>query len=557
MMKLSNAHQRKLEIISKIAAQAYEQPLLGSGLMFLQDIRDNFYYASYLFEASQHPAILFPYDRAAAKAKAEHILQEVLNLQDQEPVSPTYGHWPLQLRPTPQEAPMNTLPVELMGSLMVFFYQCNKENLGETLSKSFENAILHIYRSHFYRKPLEHFNHHEAKYTAAKLILGQFYEDKALLKDGLESLQGTLDRVTAIGMSEYGALPWFWHWVQAFTCAWELMENSEIKAVLGQMLDYLWGVRSTYYLKGTWVGPHSRGWPHDIPQDKNVLLDYVQYGDFTLPDEMPRTEYAGLLFYEAPSSFKAIALERSIPAEVKRIVSRPAALAKYGGELLHSYVHITENYAIGGMWERQLEFDNEQHRWDVTLPLDAVEGVNRAFFFHPGERYADGDSRHQSEYEHVLLHQNVVAALYQIPAEQPDEIVGCLPPGEWIEDQGALFGHCGKAFIAVYVNRPYQREVLSDRSVVKSRGRTNAVVVECIDAASALVKGITDLRQFAARMTRKRPAFDQSSAGNYELTYFTLQDEVLALAIDEKLNIDRFVNGKAVDFHDYTVNESQ
>ena len=241
--------------------------LLSSGLLFHHDIRDNFYYASYLFAASQEEAIPFDGDRVQAKLKAEGILLHVLELQDQNEESVTYGHWPLHLRPTPQEAPKNTLPVELMGSLMVYFYQRYSDNLSESLRNLFALALLHIYRSNFYRKPSEHYNHHEAKYTAAKLILGQLYEDMALLEDGCQSLRSTLNRVTSIGMSEYGGLPWFWHWVQAFTCAWELMKDGEIKAELARLLDYLWEVRSTYYLGGAWVGPHSRIWPHDMPKD--------------------------------------------------------------------------------------------------------------------------------------------------------------------------------------------------------------------------------------------------------------------------------------------------
>ena len=43
----------------------------------------------------------------------------------------------------------------------------------------------HIYDSNFYRKPVTSYGHHEAKYTAAKLIFGQRYEDAALLDDGI------------------------------------------------------------------------------------------------------------------------------------------------------------------------------------------------------------------------------------------------------------------------------------------------------------------------------------------------------------------------------------
>lgn len=95
-------------------------------------------------------------------------------------------------------------------------------------------------------------------------------------------------------MPEYGSLPWFWHWVQAFTCALELVppEDTELTTSLKEMLDHLWNVRAEFYLRGAWVGAHSRGWPHDVPGDANVLHDYVQFGDFQLPEMMPRTEYA-------------------------------------------------------------------------------------------------------------------------------------------------------------------------------------------------------------------------------------------------------------------------
>lgn len=137
------------------------------------------------------------------------------------------------------------------------------------------------------------FGHHEAKYTAAKLIFGTLFADEILLEDGKQSLKDTLAYIRTKGMPEYGSLPWFWHWVQAFTCALELVppEDTELTTSLKEMLDHLWNVRAEFYLRGAWVGAHSRGWPHDVPGDANVLHDYVQFGDFQLPERMPRTEY--------------------------------------------------------------------------------------------------------------------------------------------------------------------------------------------------------------------------------------------------------------------------
>ncbi|MNJ51134.1 hypothetical protein D3C77_464310 [compost metagenome] len=84
----------------------------------------------------------------------------------------------------------------------------------------------------------------EAKYTAAKLIFGQQFSDHELLEEGRHCLRRTLQVLRKEGMAEYGSLPWFWHWVQAFTCAWELIEDESIKGEIAEMLDHLWSLRA-------------------------------------------------------------------------------------------------------------------------------------------------------------------------------------------------------------------------------------------------------------------------------------------------------------------------
>ncbi|NQX65105.1 hypothetical protein HQN90_03080 [Paenibacillus alba] len=552
MTHMTNLQQRKVEIITKIAAKAYQQPLLNSGFLFQQDVRDNFYYASYLFAASQDQTIPFEGDREQAKSKAEGVLLLLLELQDQQPESATYGHWPLNLFPSPEEASKNTLPVELMGSLMVIFYQRYAHEMSVSLRSSFDRTFHHIYQSNFYRKPMTAYNHHEAKYTAAKLIFGQLYEDKALLEDGFQSLRSTLERIQTVGMVEYSALPWFWHWVQAFTCAWELIKDEAIQTTLAEMLDYLWNVRATYYLGGAWAGAHSRIWPHDMPKDTNVLHDYVQFGDFSLPDHMPRTEYAGFLAYEASEAIKAKALNRFVPTEVKRQVPKQVGQGLHDHDVLHSYLYLTESFAVGGMYERIAEFDNEQHRWDVCLPLCATPGVNHAYFFHPGNKFSEGDLRHQSEYVEVLFHRNVIMASYQIPEDQSDQIIGCLPVGEWVEETNGLFGLCGQVYMAVYMDQPFQREVQLDRSVVTSKGNKNAVVIECMDKLAAQAKGIINLQQFVSCMNTKQPDY-QTSKEAFNLTYTNLSEEILVLSCGPDREITRLVNDQPVDLTTYTV----
>lgn len=286
-------------------------------------------------------------------------------LQNRQPGTELYGHWPLGLNPVPRDASPHELPVELMGNLMAYFCKRYGGALNAQLRIVLNTAFGHIYRSDFYRKPVVTFGHHEAKYTAAKLIFGTLFADEILLEDGRQSLKDTLAYIRTKGMPEYGSLPWFWHWVQAFTCALELVppEDTELTTSLKEMLDHLWNVRAEFYLRGAWVGAHSRGWPHDVPGDANVLHDYVQFGDFQLPERMPRTEYAGLLFYQVSDEILAAAMNRQTPVEVGKITQKVVPTDPQPQPLLHSYAYITEEFAAGGMWERVEEFDNEQLRW--------------------------------------------------------------------------------------------------------------------------------------------------------------------------------------------------
>ncbi|WP_058302634.1 hypothetical protein [Gorillibacterium timonense] len=582
--KSTGTASRQLEIVRRIAEKAHSLPLLEGGLWFHDDIRNNFYYASYLFAAAADSSLPVSFDREKAAELAQRVLREILLLQNTDADSPLYSHWPLWLEATPREAPAHVLPVEIMGSLMLYFRHRYGERLDSDVRERFDAALRHVYRGGFYRKPLANYNHHEAKYTAAKLIFGRYYQDRELMKDGRESLKSQLQHLRSHGMEEYGALPWFWHWVQAFTCALELTEawereasgkqsdevminkescekkasssgqmgcaidktptptstgndgggtvDSEVQELLADLketLDLLWRIRAEVYLRGAWVGAHSRGWPHDVPRDANVLHDYVQFGDFPLPEEMPRTEYAGFLFYAAPVDAVEMALRRTYPTEVKkRIVPLRAQ------EDWHSYAYITEEYAAGGLWERVEEFDNEQLRWAFTLPVQEDGGGNRLYFFHPGGGYREGDPRHQSGRMEVLYHRSVIAALFPRAvlgqaAEGPDYAVGILPKGIWLQRRQALFGLCGSVFFAVYLSGSYDLTERKEYLEVKLEGLPGGVVMEAVSTREAAALGMESLDAFAAKMELEAPEFVADACQT--ICYRNLQSEEIVLSV--------------------------
>lgn len=536
---------RQNEIITQIAKRAELQPLLSSGLWFHHDIRDNFYYASYLFAAAVDFPEQLPFDAETAKLKAESVLLEVLLLQDQNADSGTYGHWPLNLGQIPQQAKPHVLPVELMGSLMAVFTSQYSKQFSEALVQAFESALTVIYRSGFYRKN-NIFGHHDAKYTAAKLIFGQLNEDAELMEDGHNNLKLTLAHVRNNGMSEYSSLPWFWHWVQAFTSAWQLIKDPAIKEELSGLLDYLWNERAAFYLKGAWVGAHCRGQKHDIPLDSNVLFDYVQFGDFELPKEMPRTEYAGFLYYEAPQSARQTALNRSEPVEVKKVITK---FSEEGTTRLHSYAYITADYAVGGMWERFAEFDNEQQRWDISFPLGQLEGVNQAYFYHPSEPGSQADPRHQTGHTDVLFHKNTIVALYPLPSDTGNQIIGILPSMEWRKEAGMLLGKAKDVYLTVYLMQPYVFEQETDRIIVTSEGSQNGIIIEATHVQDAQQRGLNSFEAFVAESKRNAPLWSNNE--KLGVRYTSQDHSVLELCVDSHAVSHKSINGKSIDFSAY------
>ncbi|UQZ83652.1 hypothetical protein SK3146_02859 [Paenibacillus konkukensis] len=569
MTTYSQAFIERRNAIRKLAAnKALELPLLPSGFWFHSDVRDNFYYAIHLFAYCSDPGTcpeLGETERQNALKLASGMISRVLSLQMQHPEHPMYGHWPLNLGSDPAAAKPSGLPVELMGCLIILFYNQYQDVLPLELKSELNIAIVHMYQSSVYRQQLEQIHHHEAKHTSLKLLLGHQFDDQELLGQGLRFAKQQLEHIRTFGFKEYGALPWHWHWIQSFTCVWQVVDDSAVRETVTAMLEHLWSLRADVYLKGAWVGAQSRQWPHDGPKDNNTLLDYIQFGDFPQPSVITRLEGAYLYTYQIPESIYKRGVERSGAEELKRKIRFAGANGQVQEEA-HTYAYITPDYAAGGIWERREEFDNEQQRWDITLPLTdpaAQEGVNQAFFFHPGAKYKEGDDRHASNYGEVLLHQDTAIQLWAVPAEDTTAhpgLVGCLPKGDWTFAERSGCGKVGHIYIVFHLMNPFTAEERSDRFSIASPlvDGLNGVVMEAISAEEAARLGINNLAQFAAaaqtRQALFQPTIQESGteAKGVSVRYTTRKRDELALTLGFSGPL-AIVNGTPVRKDDYII----
>ncbi|MEK3883534.1 hypothetical protein [Paenibacillus sp. PL2-23] len=529
--------ERKEQVIRHIASRALAAPLLPSGLWYHGDIRDNFYDASYLFAAAQSK-LLSGQEAERASELAASVLEKVLSLQDMDPTSATYGHFPLKLGEELHLAKPHPLPVELMGPLMALFLQQFGEHMPSSLRNSFDNAVWHMYKSQYYVTPLERFGHHVAKHTAGALIYAVIYNDDSLLRASHERIRATLSQVRTYGMTEYGSLPWFWHWVQAFAAAWELATDEAVRKDLSELLEWLWEERASYYLHGAWVGPHCRSWPHDAPADRNLAMDYVQFGDIPMPDQWPRVEYAGLLAYDISDAVRSRVFNRTYPIEHKRTYPLSAEQPQ---SRLHSYTYMTEQFALGGMKERRLEFDNEQRRWDFSFPI-REDSVNQAYFYSPAGAH---DARHSGDCEEIAIHRGCVIAIYR-PHPQGSDIAGILPlpdsGTEWTLEGTSLYGKVNDTYIAIHALHHLRIERGTDRYDVRSEGSEgNVIVMEAVTVAEASLHHIDSLGAFIASSRNRQPLFSDAKLGG---RYSLFNGDMLELQLEDDNTPAAKVNGE-------------
>jgi hypothetical protein len=563
---------RQHAILKLAATKALQLPLSPSGFWFHSDVRDNLYYAIHLYAYCQDTRTspeLSDQQRKAGIELAVSMINKVLALQVQDPENPMYGHWPLNLGNDPAAAKPNSLPVELMGCILILFYHKFQTTLPLGLKSELNLCFVHIYQSSVYRQPLGQIHHHEAKHTALKLLLGYQFDDQELLAQGIQYAIQQLKHVKTFGFKEYGALPWHWHWIQAFTCVWEVVDHPDARRAASEMLEMLWQLRAHYYLKGAWVGAQSRQWPHDAPKDNNTLLDYIQFGDFPMPEVITRLEGASLYTYEISDEIKRNAIQRTRAVEVKRLI-RFAGVEGVVSEEAHTYAYITPDYAVGGIWERREEFDNEQQRWDVTLPLTnpaAADGVNQLLFLHPGAKYKPGDDRHASNYGEVLLHKDTVIQLWTLPKDNSElhpNLVGCLPKGDWKFEDRSGYGDLGNVYVVFHLMNDYTVEEQADRWSVSSSlsSAKNGIVVEALSHQDAEALGIHSVEDLSKKFLELLPIFQETGAPAYALSanYTTRRGDVLSLSLmDAKVSEDAIVqavaavNGQPMAWNDYTL----
>lgn len=539
-------HDRQKTVLQLAANKALTTPRLSSGLWFHDDMRNNLYYAMHLYVAACTEEIELLCPKTWAKEVAEEILLQLLQLQERNAEVALYGHFPLGLGTDPSQAKAHELPVELVGNLLVLLATKYESMLTTALKEQLHVSLFHIYKSGLAKVPQVYYHHHETKRFHLQINLGTYFDDQELIKQGHQHIRVILERVQTLGFQEYGILPWFWHWVQSASVVWETVKQEEVKETVQQLLNWLWTYRAEHYLQGAWIGARSRGWAHDIPADRNVLFDYIQFGDCPLPDAIVRLEAAGLIDYDAGEFIRSIALQEETTERVY-MIPRPAVDEKQEKQSsLCEYVFKTKYYAVGGIQEYFREFDNEQLRYQITFPVRKDGTANQAYFFHPGQGYLEGDLRHASGCGEVLLYKQVAAILFPIPESERDVIVGSLPHGRWQMDQNCWVGDLNDIYLIIHIWQRNEADISSSGVKLYSSGRNNGVVMEVVTKEEAQSRGINTLDMLHRQIADNRAHF-ASDDKTINVNYCSFHGHEISLSVDRSNGtINRLVNAKNI-----------
>jgi hypothetical protein len=358
---------------------------------------------------------------------------------------------------------------------------------------------------------------HWAMYYASLYLMSELYPDESSdgwfngrssaenRDDAREYLESWIDLTTTEGQGEYDSPHYMPFFIAPMAMLHAFARDEGMRNRAGMMLDYILADFAVDTLDGLYVGAFSRVYPEPLlerSRNGSTTFAWLLFGNTEFaPDrvnvvlEMPgyRPHGVALLLaisgYMPPKAIFAAGTDRSRPL-VHRELKRTRQRIRYSAERslpVYKYLRMRPEYALGSTQGGLLQ-PIQQHTWELFWRTDNTAlGHNLLFTIHP---YASSeelamyfpeepellteavirgkketyDSPNKwtggSPYEHVFQHEDVVIALYDIPAgTRFPHIAGFF--SRHLEDlreddSGWIFARGGDAMIACYPLAPYE-----------------------------------------------------------------------------------------------------
>jgi hypothetical protein len=392
-------------------------------------------------------------------------------------------------------------------------------------------------------------DNHMLQYRTARYLFGQTWPDGPALADGTTPVQSQreaaawieqwIDRTIAQGMYEYDSPNYHHLYLLCFSSLYQYSHDERLRQKSWMMLQVLLADWATEYLKGIWVGAHSREKYDQVTHTREHTGAATQFGRLYFGDAPLRLDLAET-YYIALASLQAceplpligrIATDRRQPYVLRELKAPRRGPRIHHGEPTWKYTYVTQDFGLGSSWGDLTDVEN--HRWDLTW-VSPHDGT-RCFFLNPSysaeqlSRYFDtpvdkilADIVHQrpyyanphkwvegSPYEDVFQHENTVIDLYNLPPDASRQhINGFFPHAivERREQDGWILVNGGGTYFAVWTSTPGTWVYEPDYNRLTIEHPRTAVILEAVAARDE-----KDFDSFCARMIRNRPAFDEKT----------------------------------------------
>lgn len=364
---------------------------------------------------------------------------------------------------------------------------------------------------------------HKLQYRTARYLFGQAWQDGPNFADGSTPIEGMkeaenwindwIDHTVTVGQMEFDSVNYHSLYLLCMTTLHDFARDPLMKRKAWMMMQLLLADWAPEYLKGNWIGAHSR---EKFNQVTHTVLNcgtaipfgYLFFGDSRFHPGLEETYYVGLA---AVQGFRPlpiignIATDRSKPYVHRETKSPRRGFGINTSDLpIWKYDYVTKHYALGSSYGGLTAVEN--HRWDLTW-VSEHDGstcffINPSYSAHQLLKYFDDDPEkildsitrqrpyyqdpnkwiEGSPYEPVLQHENTIIALYDIPEQERNgHVNGFFPKiiDQRIQDEsGWLFCRADSIYFAVLILTEPEWHEEKDHFRVTMNNRRTGIVME-------------------------------------------------------------------------------
>jgi hypothetical protein len=429
---------------------------------------------------------------------------------------------------------------------------------------------------------------HKLQFRTARYLFGQTWQDGPNFTDGSMPIEGMkeaenwindwIDRTVTVGQMEFDSVNYNSLYLLCMTTLYDFASDPLMKRKAWMMMQLLSADWAAEYLKGNWIGAHSREKYNQVTHTilncgTAIPFGYLFFGDSRFHPELEETYYVGLA---AVQDFRPLAIIGNIATDrSKPYVHRETKAPRRGFGIntsdlpIWKYAYVTKDYALGSSYSDLSAVEN--HRWDLTW-VSERDG-STCFFINPSYsaeqllKYFDDDpdkildniTRQRpyykdpnkwiegSPYEQLLQHENTIIALYDIPeCERNGHVNGFFSKiiDERIQDKsGWIFCRADSIYFAVRILTEGEWHEDKDHFRLTMNNRRTGIIMEVAQQSE-----FPSFQAFQASIRNNCLFIDLKKL---HVTYTNSRGNRLDFEYPDK----RSVNGKKFKFEDWQVFE--